>query len=74
MERCSRYVDLPEIEAKKIFSEVIDYEFKLINYISKGEFEPSHGVTKDEYYKRFYKEYVKLFLARAKIVERRNSK
>ena len=77
MEKRIRVVDTPVIEAKKIFSEVIDYEFKLINYISKGEFEPSHGVTninKYEYYKRFYKEYVKLFLARAKIIERRINK
>ena len=31
MERYNRAVDSPEIEAKKIFSQVIDFEFKLIN-------------------------------------------
>lgn len=73
MDKKVRIVDLPEIEAKKIFSEVIYYEFKLINIISKGEFEAIHPLTKDEYYKRFYKEYMKLFLAREKIIQRRNN-
>ena len=63
MDEKVRIVDLPEIEAKKIFSEVIDYEFKLINIITKGEFETIHPLTRDDYYRRFYKEYMKLFLA-----------
>ena len=74
MERYNRVVDSPEIEAKKILSQVIDFEYNLINYFSKGEFKPPHGVTEDEYFKRLYKEYVKLFLERAKIVERRRAK
>ena len=73
MDEKVRIVDLPEIEAKKIFSEVIDYEFKLINIITKGEFETIHPLTRDDYYRRFYKEYMKLFLARAKIIKRRNN-
>ena len=71
MERYNRVVDLPEIEAKKIFSQVIDFEYNLINYFSEGKFKPPHGVTEDEYFKRLYKEYINLFLERAKKVERR---
>lgn len=71
MERYNRAVDSPEIEAKKIFSQVIDFEFNLINYFSEGRFIPPHGVTEDEYFKRLYKVYVDLFLERAKRVERK---
>ena len=71
MEKYNRVVDSPEIEAKKIFSQVIDFEYKLINYFSEGEVNLPLGVTQDEYFKKLHKEYVKLFLERAKIVERR---
>ena len=74
MERNNRVADKPEIEAKNIFSQVIDFEFNLINCISKGKFILPNGVTEDEYYKRLLKEYVKLFLDRAKIIEKRNNK
>ena len=71
MERCSRYVDLPEIEAKKIFLQVIDYEFNLINYFSNDRFNPPQRITENEYFKRLYKEYLNLFLDRAKRIEKR---
>ena len=72
MDMFIREVDSPEIEAKKIFSQVIDFEFKLINYFLKGKVNLPLGVTQDEYFNKLNKEYVKLFLERAKIIERRN--
>ena len=72
MDRFNRVVDSSEIEAKKIFSQVIDFEYKLINYFLKGKVNLPLGVTQDEYFKKLHKEYVKLFLERAKTVERRN--
>ena len=74
MEKRSRVVDTPEIEAKKIFSEVIDYEYKLINYFLEGKINLPLGVTQDKYFEKLHKEYVKLFLDRAKIIERRHNK
>ena len=71
MERYNRYVDLPEIEAKKIFLQVIDYEFNLMNYFSNGSFNPPQGITENEYFERLYKEYLNLFLDRAKRIEKR---
>lgn len=73
MDKYNRVVDAPEIEAKKIFSEVIDYEFKLIDCISKDEFNAPPRVNKDKYFKEFLKEYIKLFLDRSKNIERRNN-
>lgn len=74
MEKLSRDVNTPEIEAKKIFSKVIDYEYELINYYLEKNINLPVGVTQKKYFEGLYKEYVKLFLERAKIIERRNSK
>ena len=74
MEKCNRVVDSPEIEAKKIFSEVIDYEYKLIKYFLEGEINFPLGETQDKYFGKLHKEYVKLFLERARIIERRSKK
>ena len=64
MEKRSRVADLPETEAKRIFSEVVNFEYNLIKHFFDGE-------TEDEYLKKIYKEYVKLFLDRAEMVKRR---
>ena len=74
MEKISRDVNTPEIEAKKIFSKVIDYEYKLINYYLEKNINLPVGVTQKKYFEELYKEYVKLFLDKAKRVERRNNK
>ena len=74
MERSSRYVDLPKIEAKKIFNKVIDYEIEMVKDIANDNYELCKGLSYDEYYKIFYKEYVKLFLDRSRIIERRQKK
>ena len=68
MEKITKVSNSPEIEAKKIFSQVIDYEYKLIKYIF-DDYE-----IEDNYKKKLYKEYVDLFLDRAKMIERRNRK
>ena len=68
MKKITRLADSPEIEAKKKFSEVIDYEYKLIkNIVDDEEIEKNY---KD----KLIKEYIDLFLHKAKIVERRNRK
>ena len=54
MEKRSRVVDTPEIEAKKIFSEVIDYEYKLINYFLEGKINLPLGVTQDKYFEKLH--------------------
>ena len=74
MERISRVVDLPEIESKRLFSQVIDFEVNLVKDFSNGEFIPPSGITDKEYLDRLYKEYVKLFLSRAEIIKRRHNK
>ena len=65
MERYNRVVDLPEIEAKKIFSQVVDYEISLLRLDEE---------TEKEYLHKILNEYVKLFLERARIIERRSKK
>ena len=70
MESSIRVVDKPEIEAKKIFSEVIDYEHKLLKFFLEGGIKIPQGETQDKYLKKLQKEYVKLILERAKKVER----
>lgn len=73
MESSSRVVDKPEIEAKKIFSEVIDYEHKLLKFYYEGGIDIPFRVTHEKYFKEFQKEYVNLILERAKNVERRHN-
>ena len=71
MEKKSRVGDLPETEAKRIFSQVVDFEYKLLKHFFDGEVSPPRGETEDKYLKKIYREYVKLFLDRAEIVKRR---
>ena len=70
----NKVANTPEIEAKKLFSQVIEFEYMLIEYFFEGEVKPPHGVTEDDYIKKLFEEYVKLYLERAKIVERRLKK
>ena len=74
MERISRFDDLPEIEAKRLFSQVIDFEVNLLKDFFNGEFIPPSGITDKEYLDKLYKEYIKLFLSRAEIIKRRYNK
>ena len=74
MEKRNKVANSPEIEAKKIFSQVIDYESNLLKYFFDGDFTPPHGVTESEYLEKLYKKYVNLYLERARIVERRLKK
>ena len=68
MEKITRLADSPEIEAKKIFSEVGDYENNLIkNIVDNDEIE-------NNYKNKLIEMYINLFLQKAKIVERRNKK
>ena len=74
MEKRNKVVNLPEIEAKKIFSQVIDYENNLLKYFFEGDIIPPHGVTESEYLQKLFKEYVNLYLERVRILERRLKK
>ena len=71
MEKRSRVGDLPEIEARRIFSQVVDFEYNLINHFFDGEVIPPRGDTEDKYLKKMYREYVKLYLDRAEVAKRR---
>ena len=71
MEKRSRVADLPETEAKRIFSQVVDFEYNLIKHFFDGEVILPRGEIEDEYLKKIYKGYVKLFLDRAEMVKRR---
>ena len=71
MERIIREVDLPEIEAEKIFKEILKYEHSLIKDIVNGDYKPCKGFADNEYFSLFRKEYVKLISNRARILERK---
>ena len=69
MEKRSRVVDSPKIEARRIFSQVVDFECNLLKHFFDGEVSPPKGETEAEYLEKIYKEYVNFFLDRAEIIK-----
>ena len=68
MEKLTKLSTSPEIEAKDIFSLVVKYEYKLIKSID------DYNEIEKDYKNKLIRKCVDLFLHRAKIIERRNSK
>ena len=55
----NRVVDSPEIEAKKLFSQVIEGESFLFDYFFEGD-NPPDGISEEDYMKELREEYLKL--------------
>ena len=55
----NRVVDSPEIEAKKLFSPVIEGESFLFDYFFEGDKPPDH-ISEEDYKKELKEEYFKL--------------
>ena len=61
----NRVVDSPEIEAKKLFSQVIEGERFLFEYFFEGDKPPDH-ISEEDYMKELKEEYFKLRRERAR--------
>ena len=60
----NRVVDSPEIEAKKLFSQVIEGERFLFEYFFEDNRQPPYGKSKEDYMTELKEEYIKLFKGR----------
>ena len=61
----NRVVDSPEIEAKKLFSQVIEGESFLFAYFFES-YRPPDGISEEDYMKELREEYFKLRRERAR--------
>ena len=61
----NRVVDSPEIEAKKLFSQVIEGESFLFEYFFESYRSPDH-ISEEDYMKELKEEYFKLRRERAR--------
>ena len=61
----NRVVDSPEIEAKKLFSQVIEGESFLFDYFFESYYPPD-GISEEDYMKELKEEYFKLRRERAR--------
>ena len=63
----NRVVDSPEIEAKKLFSQVIEGESFLFEYFFES-YRPPDGISEEDYMKELKEEYFKLKREEARIL------
>ena len=69
MEKRSRVADLPKTEARRMFSQVVDFEYNLLKHFFDGEVTPPRVETEGEYLKKIYREYINFFLDRAEMIK-----
>ena len=56
----SNIVDTPEIEARKIFLDVIKGEEFLFDYFFEVDKQPPYGISKEDYMKELKEQYFKI--------------
>ena len=64
-------LNTPEIEAKKIFNHIIEYERMILDYFFEGDVKLPPGEIPDKYLKKVFDNYVLLYLERARNKEKR---